>query len=111
MSERTTKSKVYATHENVISVGYCNLQNMLYYQKISSHTERRDGWGADVYSIGTNAIVTGYAPFGNVKPGYTMTHKYDLEAEKILHNYNLSYETKLEALWDLIQKFIEEATR
>lgn len=71
MSIKTTQKSVKETYRYVIAVGYCKMQGILQGYTPIAHTERREGWAADVYDFGSCAIVTGYAPFGNVKPTYS----------------------------------------
>ena len=68
MSIKTTQKSVKQSYRYVIAVGYCDMQEILVGFSPIAHTERREGWAADVYAFGDCAIVTGYAPFGNVKP-------------------------------------------
>lgn len=71
MSIKTTQKSVKETYPHVIAVGYCDMQDILRGYRPIAHTERREGWAADVYDFGSCAIVTGYAPFGNVKPTHS----------------------------------------
>lgn len=68
MSIKTTQKEVKQNFKYVIAVGYCDMQEILQGFRPIAHMERREGWAADVYDFGYCAIVTGYAPFGNVKP-------------------------------------------
>ena len=70
----------------------------------------RDG-GADVYSLGTCAISTGYAPFGDVKPSYELRKKYEDVAEHIRNDFSLDYGMKKAALDTLLWEFIEEVVK
>ena len=71
MSIKTTQKSVKEKYRYVIAVGFCDMQDILRGYTPIAHTERREGWAADVYDFGSCAIVTGYAPFGNVKPTYS----------------------------------------
>lgn len=111
MNNRTTQKAVKNHFSKVISVNYCGLQHLLTMERVDCHTERREGWGADVYDFGNVAIVTGYAPFGNVKPSYEVVSRYDNEARKLLNSYWTNYDEMKEKLTALIEKFIEEVTQ
>lgn len=111
MSRRITQKEVRATHVHVIAVPYCGLYSLLYYYAPYAHTERREGWGADVYSLGTCAISTGYAPFGDVKPSYELRKKYEDVAEHIRNDFSLDYGMKKAALDTLLWEFIEEVLK
>ena len=57
-----------STFENVIKVGYCDLQDALKWREPNFYTAGVYGWNADVYIIDHDtAIVTGYRPFGNME--------------------------------------------
>lgn len=64
-------------------------------------------WAADIYDMGGGvAIVTGYAPFGNIHPAYELRKWYETQAEKIRYDYNLSYDQQREDLKILARDFI-----
>ena len=111
MSRRITKREVKETHLHVIAVPYCALQYLLCCRTPYAHTERREGWGADIYDIGTCAIVTGNAPFGDVKPSYEVFKKYEDAAKCIRHSDALlwDYENQKAILDALIWEFVDEA--
>lgn len=112
MKYRTTKKEVNNGYTYKICVGYCNLQYLLTYESPVAYTARREGWGADIYEINENtAIITGYAPFGNIRPEYDIQKEYDTAAEKIRHDYSLSYEEQRKQITELLYKFVEEVTQ
>ena len=54
--------------DNVIRVGYCDMQDALKWREPDYYTVGVYGWNADVYVIDCDTvIVTGYRPFGNVE--------------------------------------------
>lgn len=110
MKFKTTQRDIRNGYQNVVCVGYCNLQTLLRCESETAYTTRREGWGADIYSFGNTAIVTGYAPFGNIRPGYETCRKYEKLAEKIAYNYNIKWEDQKTMLRNLINEFIEEVT-
>lgn len=102
-----TKSQIMKGYPVVISIGYCNLQNLLYYEIPRYYTIRLEGWGCDVYEINNCvAIATGYAPFGNVKPDYDIVRSYDDKARNVL--YNAPWDTRKAELNKLLTAFINE---
>jgi hypothetical protein len=112
MKYRTTQKAVKEGYTNKICVGYCALQTLLAYERETAYTTRREGWGADIYEITPNtAIITGYAPFGNIRPGYEICKKYETAAEKIKDDYSIPYETRKEKLHSLLMEFIQEVTQ
>lgn len=110
MKYRTTKKAVNEGYCNKICVSYCGLQNLLSHKSETAYTTRREGWAADIYDFGTTAIITGYAPFGNIRPGYDTCQRYEKEAEKIGYNHSLKWEEQTEQLDELIKQFIKEVT-
>lgn len=109
MKYRTTKKEVMKGYHKVICVPYCRLQNLLNCETPVAYTTRKEGWGADVYDLGGGvAIVTGYAPFGNVKPSYEVQQKYDEAAGKIRSYNNFDYAKCKRRLREAIWEFVEE---
>ena len=102
--KKTTQKEVRATHAHVISVPYCALQHLLRCRTPYAHTERREGWGADIYSVGNCAIATGYAPFGDVKPSHEIMQGYENKAKAIC-NDNCNYAEKEHRLISLLLNF------
>ena len=108
MKFRTTQKAIRANYNKIICVPYCGLQNLLNYESPVAYTVRREGWAADVYDMGGGvAIVTGYAPFGNIRPSYELRERYETQAEKIRYEY--SYNRRREYLKKLARDFIKEA--
>lgn len=108
MKFRTTQKAIRANYNKIICVPYCGLQNLLNYESPVAYTVRREGWAADIYDMGSGvAIVTGYAPFGNVRPSYELRERYEKQAEKIRYEY--SYDRQRESLKSLARDFIKEA--
>ncbi len=108
MKYRTTQKAIKEGYINKICVGYCNLQYLLGYENPVAYTARREGWAADIYDFGNTAIITGYAPFGNIRPDYDICKKYENKAEKVRYDYSLSWEEQKEKLHQLINEFIKE---
>lgn len=112
MKFKTTQKAIRANYNKIICVPYCALQNLLNYESPVAYTVRREGWGADIYDMGGGvAIVTGYAPFGNIRPSYELRERYETDAEKIRYNYSLAWEEQRKQLEQLVRAFIEEVTR
>lgn len=108
MKFKTTQKAIRANYNKIICVPYCGLQTLLNYESPIAYTVRREGWAADIYDMGSGvAIVTGYAPFGNIRPSYELRERYETQAEKIRYDYNLSYEQQRESLKSLARDFIK----
>lgn len=112
MKFKTTQKAIKANYNTIIYIPYCGLQNLLNYESPVAYTVRREGWAADIYDMGGGvAIVTGYAPFGNVRPSYELRERYERTAEKIRLNYSVSLEEQKNDMHNLQRAFIEEVTR
>lgn len=109
MKVRVTKKAVRECFDNVISVSAYNLQHLLSSKSPYGYTARAEGWGADIYDCGTVAIVTGYDPFGNVRPPYELQMKYDEKARAIRNNYDLGWQEQDGKIKELLEDFITEA--
>lgn len=110
MKFKTTK-KFVMDNAITIEVGYCELQNLLQFAEPVAYTAGVYGWNADIYQIGRYAIVTGYKPFGNLKPSWKIVDVYNNAARHILKKENLSFENKKEEIQKLLQEFIEEVKK
>ena len=111
MKFRVAQKEIKSNFDKIISVPYCSLQNLLNYESPIAYTARREGWAADIYDMGGGvAIVTGYAPFGNVRPAYELREQFEKQAETIRHNYTISWTEQREQLRQLAKEFIAEAT-
>lgn len=110
MKFKTTQKAIKASYPRIIKVGYCTLQTLLCCESPVAYTERREGWAADIYDVGGGvAIVTGYAPFGNIAPSYRVIDRYERKAEKIRGDYTLSWKEMRDGLNALIKEFCEVA--
>jgi hypothetical protein len=110
MKFKTTQKAIKQGYNNVICVSYCALQRLLSCESEIAYTTRIEGWGADIYQFGNTAIVTGYAPFGNIRPGYEVNQRYEQKAMKITEGiYN--YQEKKTILQELIKEYIQEVTQ
>ncbi len=109
MKLETTRASVHKAFNTIIYVGYCRLQSLLAREEPIAYTTRREGWGADVYEFGDVAIVTGYAPFGEIQVPYDLSQKYERLAEKALYDSKLSFDAQKRILRKIISDFILEA--
>lgn len=108
MKFKTTQKAIRVNYNKIICVPYCELQTLLNYESPVAYTQRREGWAADIYDMGGGvAIVTGYAPFGNIRPTYEQMKAVEEQAEKIRYDYSLSYEQQRESLKSLARDFIK----
>lgn len=110
MKFKTTQRKIKNNYNIIIRVPYCKLQNLLSYKNPVAYTERREGWAADIYEVYVSvAIVTGYAPFGNLIPSFDLLSEYENKAEKIF--LNSTTEDKEKALDSLLREFVDDVIK
>ena len=110
MKFKTTQKAIKQGYSNVICVSYCALQRLLSCESKIAYTTRIEGWGADIYQFGNTAIVTGYAPFGNIRPGYEVNQRYEqkaMYATARMYNWN----EKKAVLDEIIKEYIQEVTQ
>lgn len=71
-----------------ISVGYCELPHLLWYQNASYYTCGVYGWNFDAYTFGNYAITTGYRNMINdISKNYnSLIYEYDSKARQIINN-------------------------
>lgn len=107
-----TKKAILNGFNKVIEIGYCGAQFLLTYQSAQYYTySKMYGWRADVYIIDNDtAIVTGYAPFGNIRPNYDRLNEYEKKAEAIRHSVH-HYEDRREIINGYLKEFIKEVTK
>lgn len=111
---KTTEKELKNKAHYIISLGYCEAQSLLYFVEPFSYTSGLYGWKADHYNIENyNGIIsTGYSPLNdkniNVKIKNNIIKGYELRAEKIKNDKNMSYNTKKEATNKLLDLFINE---
>lgn len=106
MKYKTTRKEIMSGYKNVISVSYCGLQNLLHYKSPIAYTTRREGWGADIYDVGNNtAIVTGYAPFGNIRADYETCQRFERQAQAKSMGFEFIPHANM-----LLDSFIQEVT-
>lgn len=78
-----TRKLVCNNFHNIISVPYCAAQDLLKYESPVWFTSGIYGWNADVYMIDFDTcIVTGYRPFGNIRPAYALIDVFNRTSQK-----------------------------
>lgn len=111
MKFKTTKKAINQNFNRVICIGYCHAQYLLQGKNPIAYASGVDGWKCDIYDVNGVAIVTGYQPFGNIRPDYETINKYEDEARKIACNSWGSYQNMIDQVDQLLNQFIEEVTK
>lgn len=105
---KSTRKAIVESYNNIICVGYCELQNLLNCESPSFYTCGVYGWNANIYDFGNTAICTGYRPFGNASAPYGLIAYYEKLAEPIARDYHMPWAERKQKLDELIQQFIDE---
>ena len=111
MKFKTTRNEINQNYYRVICIGYCDAQYLLQGKNPIAYNAGYYGWNADVYDVNGVAIVTGYRPWGNIRPDYNTIKKYEDEAGEICGKCWGNYQKMLDQLDQLLNQFIEEVTR
>ena len=111
MKLQTTKKQIRNNFANIISIGYCDIQYLLYYSSPFAYSASVYGWSCDYYQFGNVCISTGYSPIGNHVKDYKKVRDIDDKARSIVYNYNMSHEQKIEKLDFLIGEFLKLETK
>ena len=110
MKTQITQKAVKANYDKIILIPSMSTQYLLSYSSPIAYTAGVYGWNTDIYDINGVAVVMGYRPFGTIKADHDLCRKYDDAAQKIRHNYNLTYNEQRAELENLLDKFIAEVT-
>lgn len=105
---KMTKKAIVESYNNVICVGYCDLQNLLHCKSPSFYTMGVYGWNADVFDFGSTAICTGYRPFGNASAPYGLIAYYEKLSQPIVDDYRAPWAERKQKLDELASRFIDE---
>lgn len=109
MKFKTTQKAIRNNYNTIISIGYCNAQTLLNLENPIAYTCGVYGYNADIYDLGGGvAVVTGYRPFGNVKPEYDKVKDYEKRAQKIRYDNSIPWQEQREQLKQLINEFAKE---
>ena len=113
MKFKTTQKEAKEGYRNIIKIGYCDLQYLLYYKNPIAYTSGVYGWNCDIYEITSGvAISTGYSPFGNVKTDYKLAREYDNKALELINEYrNKDFDELKKELDKLILEFVKKTIK
>ncbi len=111
MKFKTTRKAIVAQSNNIVSVGYCDLSNLLINHSPVAYTSGVYGWNFDVYEIDGLTICTGYRGM----PGRSAVkcREYDKKAREVLswENKSMTYDEKRENVEKLLREWIREQER
>ena len=105
-----TKKEMRNGYNKIISIGYCNLQSLLDYERPIAYSSGINGWSCDYYVKNNILISTGYNPLKNKnvkRASFDVIMQYEDAARSIRYDYSLPFEKKKEKLSSLLNQFIE----
>lgn len=109
MKFKTTKTTIKNNYSTIISAPYCSIQTLCAFREPIAYIDNEDGWRADIYECSHDvAIVTGYAPFGNVHPSYELCRTFEEKAEALRDCSNRE-ELAIQLLNDFVAAAINES--
>lgn len=89
MAIKATRKSINETFRNVYSIPYCSIQYLTMDVAPVAYTSGVYGWNADVYAIGSVALVTGYRPFGKVVDK-SVVDSFEDRAKQLVHDRRYS---------------------
>ena len=107
MKIKTTRKAIVNSSENLVSVGYCDLQTLLRNHAPIAYTSGVYGWNFDVYEVYGLTICTGYRGM----PGRTANNirEYESRAHAILADHNKDWKAQDEEIENLLREFCAQA--
>lgn len=83
MKLKTSKAVIKDGYFRILSIGYCDAQYLLNYERPFAYSAGVYGWSCDYYDIDGVCISTGYSPLAskNMKHDYELIRAYDNNAK------------------------------
>lgn len=108
MKVKVSQSQVKKYYPNILSIGYCGAESLLYGKEPNYYTCGEYGWNADIYEIDkTTVIVTGYRPFGK-SVDFELLEDYERKADHIYCDKGMDYMQKLKKIDRLLKRWIAD---
>ncbi len=108
MKAKVTKTAVKNSFNSILSLGYCDIDNLTRYKNPFAYSSGINGWACDYYDIHGVCLSTGYSPIGE-NIDYNLMRKYEAKAQKIVIDYNINYDIKVKRVNKLLIEFINKA--
>ena len=106
-TRKEIKNKVASNY--IWRVGYCDMQNLLYYKNAVAYTSGVYGWNFDLYEVEGVYFTTGYRNMIGKQVDYELLRKYEKQASEIIKTWGKhSTEEKKELVNNLLKEFIKE---
>lgn len=111
MKIQVTKKMIKENYKNIISIGYCNVQNMLKGKNATMYSAGIYGWACDYYVIDNETIIsTGYSPIGN-DVSSEIIKKYETRSENIKYSDYNNWDEYIKELEKVLNDFINEVLK
>ncbi len=105
MKTKVTKKQIMNNYPSILSLGYCELQQLLNHFSPSYYTCGVYGWNADIYIIDDICIAAGYRPFGNqIERSERTRAEREYEA---LKDKNLSCDAETQAIKEILKSLVK----
>jgi hypothetical protein len=103
-----TKKQMREEYFTIISIGYCDAQNLLHYENPIAYSAGQSGWACDYYDVNCKLISTGYSPLkdAHATTNYETLLDYDKKAREITYSNEYLYEEKKTLVHDLLLECI-----
>ena len=106
-TRKEIKNKVASNY--IWQVGYCGMQNLLYYKEAIAYTSGVYGWNFDLYEVDGIYFTTGYRNMIGKQVDYELLRKYEDQAKIVINTRGLyTYEEEKERINNLLKEFIKE---
>lgn len=106
MKQKATRNTIKRNYNNILNVGYANLQNLLRYDEAKFYNIGVYGWNWNAYELDKNTcIITGYRNTLGSNIDHEFSKKIDDKAKEIV-NSNKNYEEKIKEIEELKQEFL-----
>jgi len=104
MKFKVSKKEMKNGYNHIISIGYCDLQSVLYNYSANAYNCGVNGWNCDFYILENNLVIsTGYNPIGK-----DMDYSFIRNLDNKARNFNGSYEERVIFNISLLNELIEE---
>ena len=110
MKYQTTMKAIRNNYRTILTVHYCELQNLLRDVQPESYCAGVYGWNCDNYEIDTDCMLsTGYRPIGSNWLPYDIAHVVDTAAGMVPYENHDTLENLRFALADFAKKSISKS--
>lgn len=108
MKYKTTAKAIREEGGNIIAIGYCGAQYLLWDKSPVAYTCGVYGWNFDVYEIDGVTICTGYRGMPGRHVDYAILEKYENAARAVMDDYSKGYEQRRDEVNGLLWEFLRE---